>query len=431
MKNSIYNTFLNISENWNILYNAYTDKFVAYDPTTCEVTPQSCLSDLQCNMPSLFDKLVEIGAVVDDNIDEVRLLEQRIADYDNDDRFFHLHINPTLDCNFHCWYCYENHTSGSFMSDEIIRRILLLVDNKLKAPHLQRLHLGFFGGEPLLYFNKVARPLIQKISQKCSDKGIAFSLHFTSNAFLLNENIVNFIRQFTTSLQITLDGNKSCHNKVRFTKDNVGSYDTIIRNVKTLVANNCRVILRVNFTKENISGVADILEDLRTIPQKDLDNLSVDLQRVWQDYNTCDENAIRDKVKLIREKFQDFDIPLSNTYLIDNVKNSCYGSKRNHVLINFNGDVYCCTARDFTKENRGGYLSESGEICWINNYLENRMSLRLNRDSCDKCRIAPLCATGCRQKRLEHQEAGYCFYNNSEEKKDLIVLDRIEYQFSK
>ncbi|HOH74428.1 MAG TPA: hypothetical protein PKW38_01450, partial [Paludibacteraceae bacterium] len=48
----------------------------------------------------------------------------------------------------------------------------------------------------------------------------------------------------------------------------------------------------------------------------------------------------------------------------DSVRESCYGDKKNQATINFNGDVYKCTARDFKPENREGVLMDDGTIEW-------------------------------------------------------------------
>ncbi|MDD2960797.1 MAG: hypothetical protein PHR45_01790 [Muribaculaceae bacterium] len=40
----------------------------------------------------------------------------------------------------------------------------------------------------------------------------------------------------------------------------------------------------------------------------------------------------------------------------------CYGDLRNSAIVNYNGDIYKCTAVDFAKEQRDGYLSEKAKI---------------------------------------------------------------------
>lgn len=99
-------------------------------------------------------QLEEAGAVVADDFDEVDALRKRIDEIDNNDSFLLLHINPTLDCNFRCWYCYENHIKGSCMTPETYGNVVKLVKNRIaKQPNLKYLQLSFFGGEPLLRFD--------------------------------------------------------------------------------------------------------------------------------------------------------------------------------------------------------------------------------------------------------------------------------------
>lgn len=42
----------------------------------------------------------------------------------------------------------------------------------------------------------------------------------------------------------------------------------------------------------------------------------------------------------------------------------CYGDHANHFIVNYNGDLYKCSARDFTKENREGVLTSDGDLEW-------------------------------------------------------------------
>ena len=40
----------------------------------------------------------------------------------------------------------------------------------------------------------------------------------------------------------------------------------------------------------------------------------------------------------------------------------CYADRANSVIVNYNGDVYKCTACDFAKTKREGKLNEDGTI---------------------------------------------------------------------
>ena len=68
----------------------------------------------------LYNQLLETGMLVPEEKNEVEELELRIQSGQNNSDHFIFHINPTLDCNFNCWYCYENHISGSKMNPSVL-----------------------------------------------------------------------------------------------------------------------------------------------------------------------------------------------------------------------------------------------------------------------------------------------------------------------
>ena len=137
---------------------------------------------------------------------------------------------------------------------ESVKRLMYnIIDNQI---NLRTFNLSFFGGEPLMFFHIIAKPLIEYIHTLCTPKGIKVNIHFTSNGFLLNNAIVEFLQNKSVCFQITLDGWKDTHNKTRFTKGGAGSYNKIISNIIQLVRSNIKVILRINYTSTNIFGVS-------------------------------------------------------------------------------------------------------------------------------------------------------------------------------
>ena len=43
---------------------------------------------------------------------------------------------------------------------------------------------------------------------------------------------------------------------------------------------------------------------------------------------------------------------------------SCYADRINYANINYDGNVYKCTAQDYTSETALGFLDENGQIRW-------------------------------------------------------------------
>lgn len=69
------------------------------------------------------------------------------------------------------------------------------------------------------------------------------------------------------------------------------------------------------------------------------------------------------------------------------------------MIVNYNGDVYKCTARDFAKTKREGKLNEDGTITYEESYYK-RMNALYSNKTCQECIIFPICDV-CSQKRLE------------------------------
>ena len=103
--------------------------------------------------------------------------------------------------------------------------------------------------------------------------------------------------------------------------------------------------------------------------------------------------------------------------------------QKNEAIINYNGNIYKCTATDFDKTERYGFLNEDGNIIWENDKHQKRLNTILNNLPCQKCRIAPLCAGGCAQRGTEHIHNEYCLYNYDEKFKDKLILDKFENKF--
>lgn len=429
MKLSVYNSFIAIDKKNALLYNAKVDKFIIL--TQPAIKSYFKGANYICeNNPELFSQLQEITAIIDDDTDEVLNLRKSIKDVVENDDLFELHINPTLDCNFNCWYCYEKHLKGSQMNTETIEATKIFIKNTLVKKNLKNFHLSFFGGEPLLYYNRVALPIINYCQDECEKKGICLSIHFTSNGYLVNKHIINDLSKRNTTFQITLDGDKNNHNKTRFLKDGQGSYDKICNNIKELASQKVYICLRINYTLQNIQSVFSIHDTFKDIPIESKKYIVIDFQRVWQDNENEDINNMleNNRLKLFR-LFQNSGFKVSYHKIHNSAKVPCYADKRNNILINYDGNVYSCTARNFTKDNSEGVLQADGSIKWISNKKEKRLASKFNRKECQLCRIAPICGGGCTQNAIENAQNPGCLRGLNEQDIDKLILERFEFMF--
>lgn len=282
----------------------------------------------------------------------------------------------------------------------------------------------------MLQFEESVLPIIRHAKTECNQAGVSLGVSFTSNGFLLNTDKVCKLKDFDPFFQITLDGGKMYHDKTRYGKGGLPSYDIIVDNIKQLIAAGVRVLCRVNYTTENYRSIDSVLDSFAGVAISERGHLTVDFQRVWQERPSSiaskEESEIDALVRRAMSRFGEAGFGVSYHKPMSGIYNSCYCDKKNHILINFNGDVFNCTARDFKTENRTGYLREDGVVIYENDSLHKRMNVKLSKSICEECRIAPLCAGGCRQQGVEHADSDECTFKYTEEEKDEIVLNRFE-----
>lgn len=430
MKYSQFNSIIPY-ENKFALYNAFEKKVIFLDPKLKNVLIyeiQNGIDNLKSLHPSFYEYLSENHFLVKEDIDEIEEIKKFVYTIDENKKKYDLTINPTLNCNFKCWYCYETHIKHSKMNADIVSRVKKLMRKIFQNKELEEFNLSFFGGEPLLYFEKSIIPIIEELILITKKNNKQFAIGFTSNGYLINDSFINYFndKQLKPHFQITLDGYRENHDKVRFVNPTKGSYSTIINNIKKLVENEMFVRVRINFTDENIEDAYKVADDLSTIG-KEIANkyLLIDFHRVWQN-NKLDniDIVVERNVEIMRNRGLNVK---SSSYCTDTVRGSCYADKRNSAVINYNGDVFKCTARDFKTGNREGFLTEEGNIVWENDALERRMKAKFNNRPCLTCRLLPLCNGSCSQQALENSGIrDFCIYSFNENEKDKVIKAMVD-----
>jgi len=424
MKFSQFNTFMPF-EDKILAYNAYSDKYMLLEHMLYEMVESAKATktpeDLDEVHPTLYQALVSNGIIVnteEDEIDKVRLLMEEV---NNSETEYRLIINPTMNCNFKCWYCYETHIKDSRMEADILDKTCKYIENVFKEyKNLNFFLLSFFGGEPLLYYKKVVVPILKFANEKAQEYNVRIAGDFTTNGYLIApEMIPEFKALNVNGFQITLDGNEEDHDAVRFVNKSKGSYREIIGNIIILAQNGFFVTLRINYTKHNLEKVEDILDDLKMLDADSKRQINISLHQVWQDVNRDLAPRVNAFMRIVRELGFD----TTHSLLGDTVRYSCYADKKNHATINYNGEVFKCTARDFTSSNSEGVLTEEGEIVWNDTY-QKRLTSRLKNPPCLECAILPICGGGCSQKAMENENKEYCVNFFDEDRKKNIVLDR-------
>lgn len=411
MKLSIFNSRIPLSSNTDILFNSFTEE--------CQIVEKNLCLTIDDMNHELTDILYAKGFIIDDEVDETGRIFNAFKDcYSNND-VFKLTINPTLNCNFRCWYCYETHHAQSTMSKEVLERVKRCIDwisNKYKA-----IELAFFGGEPLMQYREIVKPLIEHIQKVSCDNNMQYQVTFTTNGYLMSDEIINDLKHYNVGVsQITLDGGPDSHNKTRISKTG-DSYKTIVNNIRRMAAADFPVLLRINVTKDNINGASEIINSFRLFSEQEKSKINVLIQQVWQDV----KNDILDEIWALYSQFVKIGIrPWPRRFNF--YQACCYGDKRHSAVINHDGKIFKCTAINFDQKQPDGELSADGHID-----IEAPFNLRIKKRSenrlCGECRILPVCNGGCSKNVDQANISDYCLHP-TEAEKDKVVKDIIREQ---
>lgn len=398
MKQSKYNCILQDNTGM-VIYNAATDQLVALTPQLANIFNEgkAAPEKIKAQHAELYDHLLQKGIFVCDDADETETYIRKREEYERSSGEYTITINPTLACNMSCWYCYESHKNMPAMSADVKQSVLLLIDKLLADNKLKKLNLSFFGGEPLLYFDKVVVDIINHAKMQCKAFDAKLSIHFTTNAYLLTDNVLKHLEGLDVSFQITLDGGKQVHDSVRKTKGGEPTYARIVEHIHQTLSRGFSVGVRFNYTAKSIPSFIDVVKDFSHLPQEQKHLVNFTFQRVWQD-NEGDASQVEQQVEHIERAFEQAGLFVNNakSYIVP----YCYADGVNTAVVNYNGDLFKCTARDFAPKSKEGTLAADGTLRW-NERLRKRMSIRHGSDTCLQCRIYPICHGGCSQMKLE------------------------------
>ena len=163
-------------------------------------------------------------------------------------------IFPTTDCNAKCYYCFENNLHHISMSSETSEK---LVEYIVSHNEKRKVHLEWFGGEPLLSEN-----IITKICGMLNDSGVDYYSTMISNGYLFTPNLIERAVKYwkLNKVQITLDGTEDIYNSVKAYKNIKDSaFKIVMGNISDLLIANIQVVVRLNLDQHNYDDLKNLI----------------------------------------------------------------------------------------------------------------------------------------------------------------------------
>ena len=176
-----------------------------------------------------------------------------------------LTICPTMDCNFSCPYCFENHRPGK-MSLAVQDDVAALAGRMLDTAGGKMLNVTWFGGEPLLAPDVIER-LSKQLMALAGEKGAGYSAGIITNGYLLNQKNIDMLsRCLVRSCQVTIDGLGAAHDAARHLTNGGPTFERIAGNLRNGKIP-FKVNIRQNVQESNMDTIAEVEAYVRELAE--------------------------------------------------------------------------------------------------------------------------------------------------------------------
>lgn len=382
-----------------------------------------------------------------ENQNRVLLNKSNIEDYILKNGLTQLILSVTEDCNFRCTYCTfsedfssnRNHSTKymDFKTSKKAIDLYLTYINRGKKYNLFRSPMiCFYGGEPLLNFD-----LIEKsVEYVHSNYGEDVKFNITTNGYLLDKNISDWLMKNEFMITVSLDGDEKEHNRKRINKNGKGTFNKVFSNIKYIL-NKKYEHFYVSPVFDYTTSFSDCHNFFKSNLIKVLSLSEVDTEYTYDYYRRFTENDYENYIKLIKELIENYSIENTSSsylyYLIEepfvklifesnilsfsrnfvNFTGSCVPSDK--LFVSTGGNFYTCERVPPTDISNIGNINIGLDSDKIINIINN---FNCKLKECSYCNISTLCQKCYKQfiDGSDFKEAKILCSNRENETKQFI-----------
>ena len=310
------------------------------------------------------------------------------------------------DCNMRCRYCFAD--EGAYHS---AREMMSLTTAKAAIDMLIResgerkvLEVDFFGGEPLMNFS-VVRDTVYYAKAEAAKRGKKFLFTTTTNALLLNDEIIKFCNEEMENVVLSIDGRKEVHDAIRKTVNGKGSFDIVIEKIKKFVKlrGDKHYYVRGTFTAKNLDFSRDVLfladcgfDSVSMEPVvTDIDDLQIKKEHlpvILNEYERLADEYLKYEEEGKGFNFFHFNVDLEGGPCLEKRVSAC-GAGNEYFSVVPGGDIYPC--HQFAGDSRfkmGNVFEGKIDAAIRKQFAE---SCLFTRKKCGDCFAKFICSGGC------------------------------------
>ena len=357
----------------------------------------------------------ELQELVDQEILYSKDQYEDIAHSSMDDRDYikAVCLNIIHGCNLRCKYCFadEGEYNGhkGVMSVETAKKAIDYVV-KRSGPR-RNIEIDLFGGEPTMIMDTIKEIIAYaRENEKAWKKNVRFTM--TTNATLLNEDMMDFMDKEMGNIILSLDGRKEVNDNVRIKVDGSGSYDDILPNIKRMIEKRDKskhYYVRGTFTGAN----TDFYEDVKAMVNEGFREISIEpvvlekghflelkeehLPEIFENYDKLYNEMVRRKKEGDEFNFYHFNIDLNGGPCVYKRISGC-GAGFEYVAITPQGEVYPCHQFVGKEEYKLGTIDDDSYDKDLAKKF--KMAHIYNKPKCRECWARFYCSGGCQANNI-------------------------------
>ncbi len=176
------------------------------------------------------------------------------------ERFFNVWVHLTNACNLACPYCYIAKTPVH-LADAASDRLLGAIERTAALGEVDRIHLRFAGGEPLLRFAHLRR-LYEETTARCAPHGVRVTGAIITNGTVTPRGAPDWLRENGFSVSVSMDGLAEVQDTMRPRAGGGPSWDRLRRGLATYRAAGLDPYVLVTVGRTNLDALPDLVDFL-------------------------------------------------------------------------------------------------------------------------------------------------------------------------
>lgn len=393
------------------VYNTLSNALIEIDETNFDLIERCRLnkSDVEGIIKDvdLLSELSNQTIITDSDKDDFLKFKAYVMRVRRQRTSMHLTLAPTMDCCFNCYYCFEKYKKEGVMSHETIDSIVKYVS---KMSDLQTINVTWFGGEPLMAVEQIEE-FYNKFRPLWGDR--VYVSNIITTGYHLTPEVINILKRVeVSSVQITLDGLRDTHNRIKSFKGRDDVFSKVLDNIDlySQLDPNVNITIRVNLTHDNEDEYLPLQTMLRERYAANAKVAPAPAFVMDRGVCNCECNSSQMFNHTERSKFL---LDLARKNIKTSFRN--FPSRffyecaiRNDMAISFDADGYAykCWEVIGNKDYAIGVLNADGDLENINHRILNRHTFGADPfedEKCKNCLYFPICNGGCPIQRIENE----------------------------